>query len=166
MKKWALVLCAAFLASCATAKQPPFEFSVAGQSEEDPVKIAVTGFQLDSGLFTGGKVLAVNLTIQNASADPVIVRWRDSSIVYEKDSHKVFLSGQRFTDAGEPMPDQRIGPGATIKVTVYPADNLHFTSGKEGDLIIFPIQSNEISCRIFVVVQGEERPYTVQINLG
>ncbi len=165
MKKWALVLCAAFLASCVT-KQPPFDFSVAGQSEEDPVKIAVTGFRMDSGLFSSAKPLGVDLTIENTSADRIIVKWRDSSIVYDKDSHRVFLSGHRFTEAVGAMPDQPIGPGATLKITVYPADNFHFTSGREGDLIIFPIPSNEISVRIFVVVEGEARPYTVQVNVG
>lgn len=78
-------------------------------------------FTGDDGFSCAPTLNGISCTFQNTSDKVLIIKWADSAISSGSFSGIPFLSGMKYTDAGNPSatPDTLIAPGQTISKDVY-----------------------------------------------
>ena len=161
----ALILLAltVLLVGCTSMGQPKETWTAKVEESygDGLVKIDVVGLEHGGSLFGGFGIVGVSLLIGNESSKPAVIAWSKSAIEYNSGSYQVFLSGQKFMDAGRDVPDRVIGAGSRISIGVYPADNVYYADGWK----MKPIKTSRLSCLIYVKVEGEERYYTLHVDI-
>lgn len=168
MKKLLLLLVPVLLSACMTAKPlppPATDISIDDKYADGKIVIAGIGFSYEDGIFGGSrKYKGVLLTVENATDDVVTVKWSASTIGFDGLSHSVFLTGQKYIDAGRPMPDQVIAPKSKIETGVYPADNVHYVSGRYGGWEMRGIIDRTVALTLCVETGTEKRFYTIMFK--
>jgi hypothetical protein len=162
-----LTLMVMILAGCMSMGQPKetWTFQVEESYNDDLMKIQVLGLEHGGSLFAGFGVVGVDLSIQNASSKPAVIVWKKSALEFNRSSHQVFLAGQKYADAGREVPDRVIGAGSKIDIGVFPAEIVYYESGQYGGWRMRAFKTNRLSCLICVQVEGEERFYTVHVDI-
>jgi len=155
-----LCVCFAVLLGCATIK---FQSSVDEKYNDGAVVITVLGVERSEMLPFGAS--GIDLAIQNGSDNPISIKWNSSTIDYNGNSHQVFVTGEKFADAGRQIPDRTIARGSQIQIGVYPADNVVFVPGDYGGWKINPIGATRVSATICASVSGSDRYYTATVTV-
>jgi hypothetical protein len=160
--RWTLLLvglCVG-LSSCATIK---FQSSVDDKYNDGAVVITVLGVERDTALGFGAA--GIDFAIQNGTDSPITIKWNNSTIDYNGSSHQVFLTGEKFIDAGREIPDRTIAQGSQIQIGVFPADNVVFREGQYGGWSINPINATRVSATVCASVSGSDRYYTANVTV-
>ena len=117
MKKIAVLLCiSALVISCVSTGFPRPNFRIIDDYGDNAVTIDIPGLQKETGVLSGGKPTGIDLVIQNTTSRSIRLIWEDSRITSDRTKDKVWISTQRYIDAGKPAPEQIFPPGYKLVV--------------------------------------------------
>lgn len=129
MKNLFLVVICLFSFGCTTIQQED------GSSEKRvPVVKTIEENELVDVTIIKAGATGIRLKVENKSEDYVEIVWDSSSI----GSSKVFIAGQKFTDAGKPVPNSIIPPHTAVESNIWPADEIYYYRGWEHDEMSYP----------------------------
>jgi len=171
MKKIAITTLAILsVVACASMEPLPLDWNymIKDPYQDHALNIIVTHvYQHFEGGFKGyqGGLEGIKVSFQNATSKPIVINWNKSALEYNGRSHRVFITGQKYIDAGKAVPDQVVVPGSQVDVGVYPADSIYFVSGTYGGWRKSGFWTDTISCLICVSIDAEERFYTANITI-
>jgi len=169
MKKMMIVLLALLsIVACVTGPPPlDWNYSIEAPYQDQVLNYTVLNVYQHYEGFQGYKGLeGIQVSIQNTKSKPIVINWNKSALEYNGTSHRVFLTGQKYVDAGKEVPDQVVGSGSRIDVGVYPADSPYYVSGQYGGWRMRGFTTEAISCLVCVLVDGEERFYTAKVTIN
>lgn len=113
----------------------------------------------DSGFIKGFNIQIINNT--NTIAKIV---WNNSSITDSENSHHVFISGQKYIKSNDSVPDQAIPQKGHVKKLVCSADSVSY-SYLGNTWVVNPMQGYDFILNICVLINGEEKYITKNINI-
>ena len=93
----------------------------------------------------------INVSIENLTNDVVEVDWNSSSV----GGSSLFFSGQKYIDAGKPVPSTAIPPKGKIQKEIYRADGVSYSSGWSRASIKYP------TTLVLKVINNEKSEYEV-----
>jgi hypothetical protein len=167
MRKDTIVLLAIFsLAACATGP-PPLDWDYTVDAPNEALTITVVNVYQHYQVFQGySGVEGIGVSIQNTTSQPIVINWNKSALEYNGTSHRLFITGQKYIDAGKDIPDRVIGAGSRIDVDIFPAESPYYESGTYGGWRMRGFTAETISCLVCAIIDGEERFYTARITIA
>lgn len=127
----ASIVLALVLSSCMTITK-----SVNAPVETGDITIEVKKIIQEKGLgwwtmgipITTTKTKGLQVVITNNTDKPQSINWNQSSINWLNYSSPVFLSGMKYSQAGQgTIPNTALGAGKSVTIDVYPANNVEWT---------------------------------------
>jgi hypothetical protein len=127
-----LLLAVIGLFGCATGP-PPLDWDYTVDAPDQALKVVVVHVHQHYQVFRGYEGFeGIAVSIQNTTSQPIVINWNKSALEYDGTSHRVFITGQKYIDAGKDIPDRVIGAGSRIDVDIFPAESPYFESGTYG----------------------------------
>ena len=157
-----VVWCALLLVGCASSP-PTYTTTLDDQYKDGIVSVSLVGLDPD------GSPSPQGLTVQcmNTGTSPVTVQWEKSTISLGSAPHPVFLKYGSYGDPRGAPADVNVPAGERLVETVYPANRVTTMSGGWGPLKldIQPLGAERVSLSISVNVLGQDRFYTLQVQM-
>ncbi len=70
--------------------------------------------------------------LQNKTSDAIEINWSKSSISYKGQTYGIFISGQKYIDAGKAVPNLTIPPNGRATKDIYPSENVAWIGNTAG----------------------------------
>lgn len=163
MKRYLIILAVALLVitGCASVDNsivPNVESSIDGDNVAEVVAMPSYG----SAYFEKG-TLGYNLIVKNTSDSIIKVNWEKSSINYGSVSSLLFITGQKYIDANNPMPASTIPVNGSLTKEVY-SSNQVFYGGTTVGWMMMPIKSYDSTLVICIEHDGKDTYYTFNFS--
>jgi len=129
MKNLFLIVICLFSFGCTNVQQE----EVSSEKRTPVVKTIEENYLVDVKIIKTGAT-SIRLKVENKSEDYVEIIWDSSTI----GTSKVFIAGQKFTDAGNPVPNSIIPPHTAVESTIWPVDEIYYYRGWEHDEMSYP----------------------------
>lgn len=159
MKKLIIVIivCGLVFTSCTTVRQ----MNVIQEPERTDIVFKQTGYVTTWYpiylMLEWNSVKGVEILISNKSENTITIIWEKSSITYNKETHSIFISGQKYIEAGRSADNITIPPQGNILKEIYPSDSIVLSKDIEWKVKSMGIgKTDEVTLNICVLVNGEE----------
>jgi hypothetical protein len=147
--------------------------------QDDPIRITKTDFTVSSDFEdrysvviekaydTGNAVSPVNIVkgfhvnIKNNAETNIKINWNNSSISDAMGTHRLFLDGQKYIDAGNDIPSLVIPPNGSVVKVVYSADSPRFNHYWS----LRPMIGQDFTLVICIEDGGQENYVNVEIKI-
>ena len=162
VKNFVLMLSAVALFSCAS-EPPRYSATLDDRYNDGTVAVSLIG------LAPEGSSSPVGFTVKcrNTSQASVTVEWEKSTFSLGSVLQPVFVAADQNSDPHGVPPSATVAAGLSIVETVYPASNVVTTAGGWGPmkLDVRPLGSRQVSLSLCVNVSGQDRFYTLQVQM-
>jgi len=153
--------------SCATTPTTPppsFKSDIQSEKNSELAIISVTTQWQNAFLFTVSGISGFNVAIKNNTDKIIRVVWEKSSLSYSGQSFTPFITGQKYTNASEPMAAIVIPAKGALEKDVFSSEQPYYESGKYGGWRMNPIIANSVIIVLCVQSGDVEDYYTVTVN--
>lgn len=156
-----LLIC--FIISCETSpniKQPDYQSSITSEKSSDLVTLFVTADWKPLGWLNNAGLQGFNISILNNTEKIVRISWEKSSILYNGQSSKIVINGQKYIDANNPMSSTVLPGKSKIDQYLLSAAQLKFVERWN----ISPIPSDNIVIVLCIQSNDIEDYYTIRVS--
>jgi hypothetical protein len=155
-----------FLSCASTPSTPPPSFTSDIQSEKNSelATISVTTQWQNAFLFTSAGISGFNVAIKNNTDKIIRVVWEKSSLSYAGQSFTPFITGQKYTNASEPMAATVVPSKGALEKDVFSSEQPYYESGQYGGWRMNPIIANSVIIVLCIQSGDIEDYYTITVN--
>jgi hypothetical protein len=161
------ILISSLFFSCATTPTTPppsFKSDIQSEKNSELAIISVTTQWQNAFLFTSAGISGFSVAIKNNTDKIIRIVWEKSSLSYSGQSFTPFITGQKYTNASEPMAATVIPSKGALEKDVFSSEQPYYESGKYGGWRMNPIIANSVIIVLCVQSGDVEDYYTVTVN--
>jgi hypothetical protein len=161
-----LAITVVVLVSCATTPTVSRNIDVQIKSETNSgmAEIAVIPTWREKTLFIAEGYSGFHGSFKNTTDKIVRIVWEKSSISYNGSSSTIFLEGQKYINASEPMSPTVIPAKGSVEKDIFSASQPDYVSGKYGGWRMINIPAQDVVIVLCIESGGQEDYYTVSIH--
>lgn len=101
-------------------------------------------------------VKGLQVELQNKSGNTIEINWSESSIAYKGQTYGLFISGQKYVDAGKAVPNLTIPPNGRVNKDIYPSDNVSWAGNAGWRISAMPIgKKDKVTLTIAIESEGK-----------
>ena len=154
------------LVSCATAPTVARNIDVQIKSETNSgmAEIGVIPTWREKSLFSAEGYSSFHGSFKNMTDKIVRIVWEKSYISYNGTSSTIFLEGQKYINASEPMSPTVIPAKGSVEKDMFSASQPYFVSGKFGGWRMTNIPAQDVIIVLCIESGGQEDYYTISVS--
>jgi len=152
----------------AAKKQRQIDVSLSGDSVDRYIITVTKESQFGDALYEKKNpdkfINGFAIEVKNSTSGNIRINWNNCSISDAEGTYRVFLSGQKYVNANDPIPPLVIPPNGKVNRTVCSADHVEYvTWGKTWR--INPMKGLEFTVVLCIEDSGNENYVNVNIKV-
>ena len=168
MKRLAIGLAIFVLMFVSCATTPPvarnIDVKIKSEANSGLAEISVVPAWHEKTLFSVEGYSGFHGSFKNTTDKIVRIVWEKSSISFNGSSSTIFLEGQKYMNASEPMTPTVIPAKGSVEKDLFSASQPYFMSGKYGGWAMSNIPAQNVTIVLCIESGGQEDYYTVSIT--
>ncbi len=154
------------IVSCATTPSisRSFDVQVASEANTGMASISVIPKWQDKALFNIAGYSVFHGLFKNNTDKIVRINWEKSSVSYNGSSSTIFLEGQKYINASEPMSPTVIPAKGSVEKDLFSASQPYYVTGQYGGWRMNNIPATKVTLVLCIEGNGLEDYYTVSIT--